>query len=252
MASLFTAPRSRPVTYDAQPPTAAELDKEVIAADNKARYTSPADKAKRVVAEQIPVSKYSKAARQIPGYNSKFILPGVQSIKWTMAREITEQYGLQSFTLLPWYTKAVAITITGKAYLGAFATDLTAANGLVNTSLQNKGIIEYIRDEMREMDSKLSGYNITSRNSNASSSLSLLSTLSVGVDGEPGSIKVLGFVKSFDVDENVATPFVQQYTLVYLGVDMDWYLQARSRNRVLLDGYKLPSPMGKQTEVAGT
>ena len=243
MASLFTAPRSRQVVYDRTPPTIDELDKVEARNRNKSRWTGTLSKALRVLSDQVPVIKPF-----LPSSSTRFIFPGVQNIKWSMARDITEQYGLQSFTILPWYTKAVAITITGKAYLGAFATDLTSASGLVNTSLQYKGVVEYIRDEMREMDSRLSGANVISSSSSAANNLSLVSSLSVGVDGEAGSIKVLGFVKSFEVDEDVATPYVQKYTLQYLGVDMDWYAESRARNRKSKDGGKLSSSNDKITK----
>ena len=249
MSPLFTAPRARPVTYEQSPAIADEFNKVTQLNTQKSKLTSVINKAKRVIAEQVPVSKLFTPIASAADASKKFVFPGVQTIRWTLARDITEQYGLQSFTMLPWYTKAIAITIVGKAYLGAFATDLTAVSGLVNTALQAKSIIEYIRDEMREVDSRLNGVGITSTNTNSSkANVALLSSLSVGVDGEPGSIKVLGFIKSFDVDEDVATPYVQKYTLTYLGVDMGWYTSARAQNRFLLDNYKYPSPIARQSK----
>jgi hypothetical protein len=218
------------------------MDKLDASNRNKTRWTGQWNKTKRILADQIPLVK-----AVFPGSLPKFIFPGVQTIKWTMARDITEQYGLQSFTMLPWYTKAVAITITGKSYLGAFATDLTAGSGVVNTSLQWKGVVEYIRDEMREMDGMLSGVNVVSGGGavRSSDNTSLVSSLAVGLDGEGGSIKVLGFIKSFEVEEEVGAPFVQKYTLQYLGVDLDWYAQSRARNRFGKDNSIISSPVDK-------
>jgi hypothetical protein len=230
--------------YEKNPTLSTEISKIDARNQLKDSYLSTAlNRAKRVVAEQIPVLQKLNSVSTALGQNSKFIFAGVQTIKWQMARDITEQYGLQSFTILPWYTKAVTITITGKVYLGAFATDITASNGLANTSLQSKGVVEYIRDEMRDLDSTLNNQSVTARNN-----LTVPSALSIGIDGEPGSIKVLGFVKSFDVDESVADPFMQRYTLTYLGVDMDWYAASRATNRVILDGAQQPSEISTQAE----
>jgi hypothetical protein len=187
MANLYTAPRSRPVMYTRNPLADDESSKDSVKQASVDKWTGASKKLDRVVTEQIPVLKKINPIRRAIGDGNKFVFPGVQTIKWQLAREITEQYGLQSYTILPWYTKAVAVTITGKAYLGAFATDITASNGLVNTSLQDKGVVEYMRSEMLDVDQRLSGVNVTNRN-NSMSNMSLLSTLSVGVDGEAGSI----------------------------------------------------------------
>ena len=249
MATLYTAPRSRPVIYSKTPPSLAQLNK--IAHRNA--IIDQVNKALRIVAEQVPAFGSIRNALT----TDTFIFPGIQTIKWQMAREITEQYGLQSYTMLPWYTKALAITVTGKSYLGAWATDLTASGGLVNTSLQSKSAIEFIRAEMLDLDSKLSGIDVVSNNQNqlnsrtkaggdTNSGVAMVSSLSIGNDGEQGSIKVLGFIKSFDVEEDVASPYVQKYTLVYLGVDQEWYAESRARNRFGLDGTQISSSIERQ------
>lgn len=240
MATLFTAPRSRQVVYTKDPNISSELDKLGLRRDF---LTKLKKKAIRVLSEQIPLLKV------LTTMSSRFVLPGVQSIKWNMARDITEQYGLQSFTILPWYTKAISITITGKAYLGAFATDITSSNGIVNTSLQPTGVVEYIREEMRDVDSLLTGVK-RDKNTYAARN-SILSSLAVGGEGEAGSIRVLGFIKGFSVDENVISPFVQSYTLDYLGVDMDWYISSLASNGRNLDEQPIPS-MQKRTINGGS
>lgn len=231
---FFTAPRSRPIAYDKSPNLRAEQDK-INARSNFIKKL--ASRTVRVLTEQIPILGV------IVNPSNKFVFPGVQSVKWSMARDITEQYGLQSFTILPWYTKAISVTIVGKAYLGAWATDITSANGIVNTTLQSKTVIEYIRQEMRDVDTLLSGRNIVGRNTVSGVNNTLLSSLSIGNLGEAGSIRILGFVKSFEVDEDVATPFVQKYSLQYLGVDMDWYLESLADTGQVLDRQQVPSPM---------
>ena len=247
MASLFTAPRSRRVVYSTAVPTADELNKIQLNQYNKNRWTGTVKKAWRVIADQVPFIKPF-----LPGQNPQFILPGVQTIKWTMARDITEQYGLQSYTMLPWYTKAVVIVITGKAYLGAFATDVTSSSGLVNTSLQSKYITDYIRDEMQRMDQLLGGTNLSTQpTQSASSNLSLISSLGIGNDGEDGSMKVLGFIKSFEVDEDVKDPYVQKYVITYIGVDEVWYAESRARNRAGKDKVTLASLQARMKQQNG-
>jgi hypothetical protein len=219
--------------YETNPIQTQDIDKQKA---RQAAINNAFSKAGRVVTEQIPILGQLNSVKTALGQNTKFSFSGIQSIKWQMARDITEQYGLQSFTILPWYTKAVTITVTGKVYLGAFATDITASNGLINTSLQSLGVMEYIRSEMRALDSMLNNQGVTAR-----SNAAMPSSLSIGVDGEPGSLTVLGFIKSFDVSENVDSPFLQQYTLTYLGVDAEWYAASRATNKFLLDSAKSSS-----------
>ena len=248
MASLFTAPNSRAVVYSKKPPSYDELLKLELAQYNSSIWSSVLNTAKRVAFAQVPF-----VSKLIPGQNNLFTLPGVQTIKWTMAREVTEQYGLQSYTMLPWYTKAVVINVTGKAYLGAWVTDLSSSNGLMGGLLAPKHVTDFFRDEMRDMDKKLNGTGLQAKSaqtvqpaqSSSASNLQLVSSLAVGTDGEPGSIKVLGFVKSFEVDEDVNSPFVQKYTLSYVGVDEVWYAESRARSRTDTDRQAISSSLLK-------
>jgi len=208
--SLFLAPRSRPVIYTPEYTSEVHSSKSL---KDTVKKNNLKDTGKRILSDNIPV------IRKIAGNAKAFSCPGVQRIEWAYVRDISEQYGLQSFTILPWYTKAILVTVTGKYYMGAYTQDtiVDAANKIL-PGLGSETLIKWIRTELSRVDDSLTG-----ATSSGSFDSTVLSQLRVGADNDNDGIEIVGFIKQFSIIEEVDLPFVQSYTLKYLGVDKEWY-----------------------------
>ncbi len=244
---IYLSPRSRPVNYYPVGSSAASLGIEsLVKTDIKSRFKSLIG-TDRLIQANLPITTKLRPGKLA---NTVYPLPTVQSFGWTWAREVTEEYGLQAYMLLPWYTKAVTAVVKGKAYLGAF-TSVTDIGAAALSSLIGQGgtyITDFFHNEMGELDKRLSGVNLLSRRdvnsipqpatsavSNYTDTAALISRLDIGVPGDPGGLSLIGFVSNFQVEETVTAPYVHNYTLTYLGVDFSWYVDAQTRAMRLYD-----------------
>lgn len=226
MANFFTAPRSRPIIYTPEADLTRNVGKDAI------KQSALKDTAKRILSDNIPILDFAASKDK---KSTRFILPGVQRVSWAYLRDVTEQYGLQRYTLLPWYTKAVVLTVSGRYYMGAFTQDtiVSAASLLVN---ENKTLIAWIRKEMSDLDRRITNLGVIGKQYKTISDQKMLSSMDVGPRSDPDSMSLLGFIRRFKIDESVESPFIQSYDLEYIGIDRDWYLESASIHRVTLDG----------------
>jgi len=232
--NLFTAPRSRPIIYS------PKIDRSSILNRNTTRTQQLGAQLKatalRLVTDNIPVIGRIIRAR------NQYLLPGVQSAKWSYAREVSEQYGLQYYTLLPWYTKAIVVTVTGKYYMGAFAQD-TVVSLATRLLAMDQNLLSWIRKELSDLDSKLTNFNLlgaASPGDPQNSSISkedqdLFSSLTIGTPNDADSTTLLGFIRRFTITESVAEPFVQAYEMEYIGIDQSWYAASTAVTKVKVD-----------------
>lgn len=218
MANLFTSPRSRNVVYTPDIPE---------------DWLKPADQTKRALRKYLGDPLLRIASDNVPLVNTlinrstnSYPFPGVQSAKWTYARDISEQYGLQRFTLLPWYTKAIVVSVTGRYYMGAFTQDTLVTMAADLTGLVNKALFQRVRDELKALDNKILNVGQLGKQMRGGTNQptrTLMSSLTVGDYGDQDSLALFGFIKSFSITEDVSSPFIQAYTLEYIGVDREWY-----------------------------
>jgi hypothetical protein len=174
--------------------------------------------------------------------SQKYLLPGVQSVKWVYAREVSEQYGLQYYTLLPWYTKAVVVTVTGKYYIGAFTQD-TVVSLATRLATMDQNLLAWIRKELSGLDKKLTNFNLLGvaakgdqvKSGTSNTDQDLFSSLTIGTPNDPDSTTLLGFIRKFQISESVDTPFVQSYEMEYIGIDQAWYNAATAEAKVKMD-----------------
>lgn len=217
MSNFFLAPRSRPVLYT---PNYSLNDLKDLNT-TRSNWRSILNTTKRIVEDNLPVySTITNRLKQI------FSFPGVQTVSWEYKRDISEQYGLKSFNLVPWFTKAISVKIKGKYYIGAFAQDTVV--DAVNKFIGVESLISWIRDELRRVDELIiQGY--------ADKNNSILSSLRYGADADPDGIELLGFIRNFSVEEDINSPYVQSYVLDYIGVDKLWYAKEFGKSKVKKD-----------------
>jgi hypothetical protein len=215
MANFFSAPRSRQIVY-----TPDIKDSEVLTKSGvKNALTQALGTLARVAAANVPV--LDRLIFGVPG----FIMPGVQRVSWAYVRDITEQYGLQRYSLLPWYTKAVSVTVAGKYYIGAFSMDtITSISNIVRT----RNLVTWIRDEMSRIDKLVVNRHGIGKTFKTAKDQGLLSSLAVGPLNDPDSMALFGFIRKFTVAESVESPFIQNYTMEYIGIDRQWYNDQRA------------------------
>lgn len=139
----------------------------------------------------------------------KYKLPGVESIDFKVGRDVAEVYGLQMFTMVPWYTKLVTLTIDGYYYFGAFETNVAEKVVESTLNMQQKSIFDVLKEEMYKVDEKIRG----------NSAEFMLSTITLGDITDKDSITMYGFVKDLDFSESVKTPFVYKYKITYIGIE---------------------------------
>ena len=238
--NFFTAPRGRPIIYNPQVDKATMFNRTDMRSGRLAGLGQTAlGVAQRLVSDNIPAIGRIRDA--ITG-SQKYIMPGVQSVKWVYAREVSEQYGLQYYTLLPWYTKAVVVSVTGKYYMGAFTQDTVVS--LASQLLRmDKNLLAWIRKELSGLDSRLTNYNLLSaaeiqdptRSQQTVEDKDLFSSLTIGTPNDPDSMTLLGFIRKFQITESVESPFVQAYEMDYIGVDQAWYNAATAEVKVYQD-----------------
>lgn len=232
MANFFSVPRNRDIVYTPEVSSIELISKSSL--HNTSKWTQAGKRSLRVISDNIaPTLKLVGMIKN--GAPKHYTLPGVQSAKWTYARDVTEQYGLQRYTLLPWYTKAIAVTITGKYYMGAFVQDtiISTANLLAGI---NKELVAWIRKEMSSLDSKIINLGGVSKKYLTAGDQKILSSLAIGPADDPDSMELLGFIRRFSISESVDSPFIQQYDMEYIGIDREWYIEAQSYERVRQDG----------------
>ncbi len=227
-SKVYLTPRSRNITYVPSALLIDTLDRDSV----KDKIISKAwSAAKKGIMNRIKDNIVPGALKRYTSKNldKSFILPGVQKFGVVYAREVTEQYGLQSFTILPWYTKAVVLRIDGKAYTGAF------------TGIAGDNIFKKFKDELERVDNIITGSSVISsrvledENSEQSLSQSLLSTILIGNEGDIDHISLLGFIKSLTVDEDVSSPYIQKYSIDYVGIDRSWYVSEAARKKAIVD-----------------
>ena len=57
----------------------------------------------------------------------------------------------------------------------------------------------------------------------------------IGNEGDIDHISLLGFIRNLTVDEDVSSPYIQKYTVDYIGIDRSWYVSAAARKKAIAD-----------------
>lgn len=228
MASFFSATRSRQIIYTPEVKSTDLHPK--VDMGKYAKASEAANKFVRLVSDNVPSVDVYKRLKA-----NKYLMPGVQRVSWTYARDVTEQYGLQRYTLLPWYTKAVVIQVSGKYYMGAFAQD-TIVSAATLVAGMNHELTSWIRKEMSNLDRKIVNLGVIGKTYKTAADQGILSSLAVGPLNDPDSMSLLGFIRRFKIEESVDSPFVQNYEMEYIGIDREWYIDSRSSYMYSSDG----------------
>jgi len=169
-----------------------------------------------------------------------YTFPHVQNIELKYARDVSEQYGLQAFSVLPWYTKAVVVTVKGLDYLGSFVS--AGSLPLIKT-LANSLVINQMRDELMAVDAMLAYPGVVNTDDAAqNNNIGFLSAITIGIPGEVDRVELMGFIKGLDISESVEKPFLHSYTLTYIGLDNYFYRQKTAADRAAADAAVATTP----------
>lgn len=177
-----------------------------------------------------------------------YTFPHVQNIELKYARDVSEQYGLQAFSVLPWYTKAVVVTVKGLDYLGSFVS--AGSLPLIKT-VATPLVINQMRDELMAVDAMLAYPGVVNTDDAAQNkNIGFLSAITIGIPGEVDRVELMGFIKGLDISESVEKPFLHSYTLTYIGLDNYFYRQKTAADRVNADAAVATTPPTAQENAA--
>lgn len=223
MSGFYLGTRQRPVSYYNKVSINSSPNQTSSFTLKDSAFSNNDTSVGNVITNGLGLSVVTKYTSQ-----AAFTFNTVTSIKCSYVRDVSEQYGLSSYTMVPWYTKATVITITGLDYLGAFVAPNAISSILNNLTASNKNnMMTSICNEFISVDKIILNHNAFPGNALGVGD-TILSGIQIGNSGENDCRKYFGFIKSLEVSESEESPFVQQYTLTYLGIDKDFlnaYLQ---------------------------
>ena len=122
--------------------------------------------------------------------------------------------------MVPWYTKAVVLTVTGIDYIGAFVSSDIASILAIS---KHRPVLGQIRDELKSVDNTMTSFAMLDSQIPSLSS-TLLSAISVGTIGDDDSVTLYGFISKFTIHEDTENIYQHKYSLHYLGIDREWVL----------------------------
>ena len=134
--------------------------------------------------------------------NSTLDLVGPTSINIKHAADVATESGLFTNFIQPWFIKPVVITIQGNSYLGAYT-------GLARSDNDLQQIIKRFRKSQNDF-------------TNLKGSPGTAQRMLLELTGMPAGLsRFKGYMTGFDLNEDIKTVYLVNYTISFVGLNVD-------------------------------